>query len=69
MIMPKMRTHSATKKRFKVVGKGSKVKRGQAYRRHLLTKKTTKCKRDLRQNAYVSSADESIFKVLLPYKW
>lgn len=67
--MPKMKTHAATKKRFKVVGKGTKVKRAKAYRRHLLTKKTTKNKRGLRKISYVSCADESIFKVLLPYKW
>ncbi|MFC1842963.1 50S ribosomal protein L35 [Candidatus Dependentiae bacterium] len=66
--MPKVKTHSATKKRFKRVGKGSKVKRSGAYRRHLLTKKTRKRKRDLRSALYVSAADVSIFKVLLPYR-
>jgi len=65
--MPKVRTHSATKKRFRRVGNGAKVKRSKAYRRHLLTKKTTKRKRDLRGAAYVNKADISIFKVLLPY--
>jgi len=65
--MPKMKTHAATKKRFRRVGNG-KVKRSSAYRRHLLTKKTAKRKRDLRASAYVSKADESIFKVLLPYQ-
>jgi len=65
--MPKMKTHSATKKRFRRVGNG-KVKRSKAYRRHLLTKKTTKNKRDLRKGAYVSMADIGMFKVLLPYK-
>jgi len=65
--MPKVRTHSATKKRFRKVAKGSKVKRSQAYRRHLLTKKTQKRKRNLRGSAYVHSADDHIFKVLLPY--
>jgi len=65
--MPKVKTHSATKKRFKKVGNGTKVKRGKAYRRHLLTKKTRKRKRDLRSGGYVSKADEKIFKVLLPY--
>ena len=65
--MPKVKTHSATKKRFKKVGNGTKVKRASAYRRHLLTKKSSKRKRDLRGVAYVNKADESIFKVLLPY--
>jgi len=64
--MPKMKTHSATKKRFRRVGNG-KVKRSKAYRRHLLTKKTRKRKRDLRGTGYVSKADEKIFKILLPY--
>jgi len=63
--MPKVKTHSATKKRFRRVGSG-KIKRAKAYRRHLLTKKTSKCKRDLREKAYISKADFSIFKVLLP---
>jgi len=65
--MSKVKTHSATKKRFKRVGNGSKVKRSKAYRRHLLTKKTRKRKRNLRSSAYVSKADISVFKVLLPY--
>jgi len=65
--MPKVKTHSATKKRFKKVGNGTKIKRSKAYRRHLLTKKTSKRKRDLREAAYVSKADKKIFKVLLPY--
>ena len=65
--MPKVKTHSATKKRFKKVGNGTKVKRSKAYRRHLLTKKTRKRKRDLRTAGDVSKADEKIFKILLPY--
>jgi len=65
--MPKVKTHSATKKRFKKTGNGTKVKRSKAYRRHLLTKKTRKRKRDLRGTGYVSKADEKIFKILLPY--
>ena len=65
--MPKVKTHSAAKKRFKKVAKGTKVKRSKAYKRHLLTKKSSKRKRNLRGGGYVSKADESIFKVLLPY--
>jgi len=65
--MPKVKTHSATKKRFKKVAKGTKIKRSKAYRRHLLTKKTRKRKRNLRGAGYASKADKSIFKVLLPY--
>ena len=45
--MPKMKTKSGAKKRFRVRGSGS-VKRGQAFKRHILTKKSTKSKRQLR---------------------
>lgn len=65
--MPKVKTHSATKKRFKLVGNGSKVKRAKAGRRHLLTSKTRKRKRGLRASAYVDGTSLHRFKVLLPY--
>ena len=45
--MPKMKTKSGAKKRFRV-RPGGTVKRGQAFKRHILTKKTTKNKRQLR---------------------
>ncbi len=64
--MGKMKTCSAAKKRFKKL-KSGKIKRSQAFRRHLLTKKSAKTKRDLRQKAYVSSADVSRIRALLPY--
>ncbi len=54
--MPKMKTNRAAAKRFNITG-GGKVKRGQAFRRHILTSKTTKNKRHLRGPAYVSSAN------------
>jgi len=63
----KMKTRSAAKKRFKVLASG-KIKRSKAYRRHLLTKKSAKTKRDLRQNSYVSKADMHHIAPLLPYK-
>jgi large subunit ribosomal protein L35 len=47
MDMPKMKTKSSAKKRFRV-RPGGTVKRGQAFKRHILTKKTTKNKRHLR---------------------
>ena len=47
--MPKMKTHSATKKRFTRVGNGSKVKRGKAGKRHLLTGKSRKTKRNIKE--------------------
>ena len=48
--MPKMKTKSGAKKRLRVRGSGS-VKRGQAFKRHILTKKSTKSKRQLRGTA------------------
>ena len=65
--MPKMKTHSATKKRFTRVGNGSKVKRGKAGKRHLLTGKSRKTKRNLRSIAYVGITNLHRFTVLLPY--
>ena len=54
--MPKMKTHSGAKKRFKVTGTG-KIKRKHAYKSHILTKKTTKAKRNLTHAALVSTAE------------
>ena len=54
--MPKMKSHSGTKKRFRVTG-SDKIMRGKAYKSHILTKKTTKRKRGFRQETEVSSAD------------
>jgi large subunit ribosomal protein L35 len=48
--MPKMKTKKSASKRFKIRASGS-IKRGQAYKRHILTKKTTKAKRHLRGSA------------------
>ena len=50
--MPKMKTKRAAAKRFKVTGTG-KIKRFKAYKRHILTKKSTKRKRDLRQSTII----------------
>ncbi len=54
--MPKMKSHRGAAKRFKVTGSG-KIKRKKAFRSHILTKKSTKTKRNLRQGGLVSSAD------------
>jgi large subunit ribosomal protein L35 len=51
--MPKMKTHKGAKKRFSVTGKG-KVRRLKAYKSHILTKKTSKRKRNLRRPAMVT---------------
>ncbi len=64
--MPKMKTKSAAKKRFKKVGSGL-FKRSKAFRRHLLTKKSTKRKRHLRAGGYISKADSAVIARLLPY--
>ena len=64
--MPKIRTHTASKKRFKRVG-GNKIKRGSAFRRHLLTKKSANRKRSLRMACYICDADLSQIKRLIPY--
>ncbi|HEY8420267.1 MAG TPA: 50S ribosomal protein L35 [Thermoclostridium sp.] len=65
--MPKLKTHSSSKKRFKITGTG-KVKRNKAYKSHILTKKSSKRKRNLRKSTIASTANESIIKVMLPYK-
>lgn len=64
--MPKMKTNRAAAKRFSKTG-GGKFKRSQAFRRHILTKKTSKNKRQLRGPAYVSSANiRAVEERLLP---
>ena len=63
--MPKMKTHSGAAKRFKKTGSG-KLVRNKANRQHILTKKTTKRKRHLRQQDEVSAADRKWVKKLLP---
>lgn len=62
--MPKMKTNSSAKKRFKLTGTG-KIKRKQAFKSHILTKKETKRKRNLTKSTLVSKADESNIKFLL----
>ncbi len=64
--MPKMKTHSSSKKRFKLTGTG-KVKYSKSFRRHILTKKTTKRKRNLRATGYAFKSDAAKLYVLLPY--
>ncbi|MCC5914449.1 MAG: 50S ribosomal protein L35 [Balneolaceae bacterium] len=64
--MPKMKSNSGAKKRFKVTGSG-KIKRKKAYKRHILTKKTSKRKNNLGKDALVHDADYQSVKDLLPY--
>ncbi len=62
--MPKLKTNSSAKKRFKLTGTG-KIKRKHAFKNHILTKKETKQKRNLRYMTVVSKADEKNIKSLL----
>ena len=64
--MPKMKTKSGAKKRFKVLGNGG-VKRAHAFKRHILTKKTTKIKRQLRGTSMVNERDMASISKMLPY--
>ena len=63
--MPKMKTKSSAKKRFRV-RPGGTVKRGQAFKRHILTKKTTKNKRQRRGAVNVHEADLGQIAQMLP---
>lgn len=65
--MPKLKTHSRAKKTFKVTASG-KIRRFKAFKSHLLTKKSTKRKRSLRQSAYVHPANEALVKRMLVLK-
>jgi len=62
--MPKMKSKSGAKKRFALTGTG-KVKRKHAYKSHILTKKSTKRKRNLTYSTLVNKADEANVKEML----
>lgn len=62
--MPKMKSNSGAKKRYDLTGTG-KIKRKHAYKRHILTKKTTKRKRNLTYSALVAGTDEKNARLLL----
>ncbi|KJJ86055.1 Ribosomal protein L35 [Candidatus Omnitrophus magneticus] len=64
--MPKLKTNKGVRKRFKVSKRG-KVLRAKAGRRHLLTGKSRKRKRSLRQPAGISPAQTKTIKAMLPY--
>jgi len=69
--MPKMKTKKSAAKRFRVRAGGSRaggsVKRGQAFKRHILTKKTTKNKRHLRGSEAVHETNLDSVKAMMPY--
>lgn len=66
--MPKIKTNRGARKRFKVT-KSKKVKRLQAFRRHLLDHKSAKDTRQSRNSSYVHKSDVDAIKQLLPYSF
>ena len=65
--MPKIKTHSGTKKRFNLT-KSGKVKRAHAFKSHILNKKSTKRKRGLRKGTYADTTNEAAIKRMILYK-
>jgi large subunit ribosomal protein L35 len=65
--MPKLKTHRGAAKRFKKTGTG-KIVRASAFKRHILTSKTTKSKRHMRGTKEVSPGDAPKLNRMLPYK-
>ncbi|MBF0469779.1 MAG: 50S ribosomal protein L35 [Gammaproteobacteria bacterium] len=64
--MPKMKTNRGAAKRFKRTASGE-FKRNQSFRRHILTKKSTKRKRQLRSPEMVAAVDAPMIRRMLPY--
>ena len=64
--MPKMKTKKSAAKRFKVTGKGV-IKRARATKRHILTKRTTKNKRQLRGMVEMAPGDARSSRSMMPY--
>ena len=64
--MPKMKTNSGAKKRFRTTASG-KIRRNRKNRRHILTKKAPKRKRQLRRAAYVDESNEKQVRRMIPY--
>lgn len=65
--MPKLKTHRGAAKRFKKTGTG-KIVRASAFKRHILTSKTTKKKRHMRGSREVADGDMPKLERMLPYK-
>ena len=63
----KLKSHRGAAKRFKKTGSG-KIVRAAAFKRHILTSKTTKSKRQMRGTEQVSEADAERLRRMLPYK-
>ncbi len=60
--MPKMRTHKSSAKRFKLTGSGRKIKRGNAFKSHILEKKSPKRKRGFTHPSFVAKCDEAVIR-------
>ena len=65
--MPKIKTHRGAAKRFGLT-KSGKIKRAKAYKSHILTKKSTKRKRSLRQAGFIADVEAKKIRKLIPYK-
>lgn len=65
--MPKQKTHRGAAKRLSLTKTG-KVKRAKSYKRHILNKKSTKRKRNMRRTGYVFEGMAGTMKKLIPYK-
>lgn len=65
--MPKLKTHKGIKKRVKVT-KSGKIKRRNAFKSHILTKKSSKRKRQLRKPKLMNKTHQKKYKKLLPYE-
>ncbi|MDD5603953.1 MAG: 50S ribosomal protein L35 [Eubacteriales bacterium] len=65
--MPKVKTHSASKKRFRLTASG-KVKMGHAFRSHRLVSKSKRARKNHKNNTYASTANATIIKSMIPYK-
>jgi large subunit ribosomal protein L35 len=64
--MPKMKTKRGAAKRFKATGSG-KIKRSKAFTSHILTKKSTKRKRNLRKSGLVDATNSKTVRLMVPY--
>ncbi|MCL2341363.1 MAG: 50S ribosomal protein L35 [Proteobacteria bacterium] len=64
--MPKMKTNRGAAKRFRLTGSG-RIRRNKAYSSHILTKKSTKRKRNLRQSTLIADVDQRAVRRMLPY--
>ncbi|MEG1519884.1 MAG: 50S ribosomal protein L35 [Clostridia bacterium] len=65
--MPKQKSHSASKKRFRFTKTG-KIKRAKAFKNHILNKKSRKTKRNLRHGGFVDETVAKTVRKMIPYK-